>query len=104
MIEFREKAEDALRREIREETGEEITNIKFIGAVENIFTYEGLPGHEIIFVYDAEFVNKYVYKRDVVKITESNDKWCSAYWKSLEEFGNGKLKLYPDQLKQLLSK
>ena len=104
MIEFGEKAEDALRREILEETREEITNIRYLGELENIFTYEGKPGHEIILVYDAEFVNKNIYDKEAVKITESNDVWCYAYWKSLDEFGGGKLKLYPDNLKQLLLK
>jgi ADP-ribose pyrophosphatase YjhB (NUDIX family) len=102
MIEFQEKAEDALRREIKEETGEAITNMKYLGLLENIFTYEGKPGHEIILVYDAEFMNKDMYQKDAVNITESNNVWCYAYWKSLDEFGDGKLKLYPDNLKQLL--
>ena len=102
MIECQERAEDALRREIKEETGEEITNIKYLGLLENIFTYEGKPGHEIILVYDAEFVNKEMYKKNAVNITESKDVWCYAYWKNLGEFGAGKLKLYPDNLKQLL--
>ncbi len=102
MIEFGEKAEDALRREIKEETGEEINNIKYLGLLENIFTYEGKPGHEIILVYDAEFVNEDIYEKETVIITESNDIWCNAYWKRLDEFGDGKLKLYPDKLKQLL--
>ncbi len=104
MIEFQEKAEDALRREIMEETGEEITNIQYLALIENIFTYEGKPGHEIILIYDAEFVNKDIYDNDSVNITESNDVWCYAYWKRLDEFGEGKLKLYPDELKQLLLK
>lgn len=103
-IEFQEKAEDALRREIKEETGEDITNIKLLGTVENIFYYEGKRGHEIIFIYDAEFVNKIVYERNVIKITEPVDGWCNAYWKSLDEFGDGKLKLYPDELKDMLQK
>lgn len=102
MIEFQEKAEDALKREIREETNEEIKNIKYLGLLENIFTYEGKPGHEIILVYDAEFVNNALYGKSEIKISESNDVWCYAYWKTLDEFGDGKLKLYPDQLKQLL--
>jgi ADP-ribose pyrophosphatase YjhB (NUDIX family) len=102
MIEFQEKAEDALRREIEEETGEEITNIKYLAAVENIFTYEGKPGHEIILVYDAEFVNKDMYKKDVIEITELNCGWSKAYWKSLGEFGEGKLKLYPDRLMRII--
>ncbi len=102
MIEFGEKAEDALKREIMEETGEPIRNIKFIGTLENIFTYEGRPGHEIIMVYDAEFVNETVYSKDVIQISESIDAWCHAYWKSIDEFSGGNLILYPDGLKNLL--
>ena len=102
MIEFGEKAEEALRREIMEETGEEITDIKYLGLLENIFTYEGKPGHEIILIYDAEFVNKDMYRKEAVNITESNNVWCYAYWKSLDEFGDGKMKLYPDNLKSML--
>ena len=102
MIEFQEKADDALRREIKEETGEDIKNIKYLTTVENIFTYEGKPGHEIILVYDAEFVDKEIYKRERVKITESNDAWCNAYWKTPDEFGGGKLILYPEKLLNLM--
>ena len=102
MIEFQERAEDALRREIKEETGEDITNIKYLTTIENIFTYEGKPGHEIILVYDAEFTNGSLYKKNQIKITESNDVWCYAYWKSPDEFGEGKLRLYPEELPALL--
>jgi len=102
MIEFREKAEDTLRREIMEEIGEEIANIKLLNILENIFTYEGRQMHELVFIYDAEFVDKCIYEKDVIRITETCDVWCNAYWKSLDEFGDGKLKLYPDNLKELL--
>lgn len=101
-IEFQEKAEDALRREIKEETGEDIENIKYLDKIENIFTYEGMPGHEIILVYDAEFVDKNMYEKEFINITESADGWYKAYWKSIDEFGEGKLILYPDKLKKLL--
>ncbi len=103
-IEFQEKAEDALRREIKEETGEDIANIKLLGTVENIFTYEGKAGHEIVFIYDAEFVNKNVYNKEYLEITESNDGWCKAYWKSPEELSDGKSKLYPNELFEILQK
>lgn len=102
-IEFQERTVGALKREIKEETGEDITNIKLLGTVENIFTYEGKPGHEIIFIYDAEFVNKDVYGKESLEITESNEGWCRAYWISPEEFGEGKLKLYPEELKSILT-
>ena len=104
MIEFGEKAEDALRREIAEEIGEEIKNVKYLGMLENIFTYEGKDGHEIVIIYDAEFVNEDIYENEVVEINETVDVWYRAYWKSLDEFGEGKLKLYPDNLKEILMK
>jgi 8-oxo-dGTP pyrophosphatase MutT (NUDIX family) len=101
-IKFQEKAEDALRREIMEETGEDIKNIIYLYTIENIFSYEGKPGHEIILVYDAEFVNKNMYEKEFIDITEPVDGWCRAYWKSPDEFGEGKLILYPDELLNLL--
>jgi len=101
-IKFQEKAEDALRREIKEETGKDIKNIKYLAAFENIFTYEGKPGHEIVFIYDAEFTDEKIYKKDCIRITESNNGWCNAYWKRMSEFGKGKLILYPDELLDLL--
>lgn len=48
---------DAFIREIHEETETEITNIKYIGTLENIFTFNGGAGHEIVQVYDASFVD-----------------------------------------------
>ena len=76
--------------------------LKYLDTIENIFTYEGKPGHEIILVYDAEFVDKNMYEKEFINITESADGWYKAYWKSIDEFGKGKLILYPVKLKQLL--
>src|SRR5690349_6932913 len=55
MIEFGEHSIDAINREIFEETKQEVRNLKYLGALENIFTYEGKAGHEIVIVYDGEF-------------------------------------------------
>jgi 8-oxo-dGTP pyrophosphatase MutT (NUDIX family) len=52
-IEFGEHSLDALRREMREELGAEIHSPLLLGVLENIFYYNGQPGHEIVFVYDA---------------------------------------------------
>ena len=101
MIEFGETAEAALKREIREELGEEIKNIKYLGTFENLFTYEGKPGHEIILVFDAEFINSSVYEKDVIDVNEA-DFWYKAYWITYEEFHSGALTVYPVAIKEFL--
>jgi ADP-ribose pyrophosphatase YjhB (NUDIX family) len=95
MIEFGERSTDALKREIMEETNQEITNLKYVTTVENIFTYEGKAGHEIVMVYDAEFKDKSLYDKDEIDVTEG-DIWCKAYWLSINDCKSGKLILYPE--------
>ena len=53
-IEFGETAEAALRREFREELGMELDDVWLLGVVENIFEYEGSPGHQIAHVFAVE--------------------------------------------------
>ncbi len=50
-IEFGETAEAALRREFREELDVTLGNVTLLGVIENIFEYEGHPGHEIAHVF-----------------------------------------------------
>ena len=52
-IEFGETAEAALRREFREELDCELDRVELLGVIENIFEYEGLPGHEIAHVFSV---------------------------------------------------
>ena len=58
---------DAFIREIHEETETEITNIKYIGTLENIFTFNGGAGHGIVQVYDASFVDISFYMKKCLK-------------------------------------
>ncbi|GLI26214.1 NUDIX hydrolase [Agromyces rhizosphaerae] len=53
-IEFGETAEEALRREFVEELGVALGRVELLEVVENIFTYEGTPGHEIAHVFAVE--------------------------------------------------
>ena len=53
-IEFGETAEAALRREFVEELGVTLSTVKLLAVVENIFEYEGNPGHEIAHVFVVE--------------------------------------------------
>ena len=52
-IEFGETAEAALKREFAEEFGVEVKIGRRLDVTENVFSYEGRAGHEIVFVFEA---------------------------------------------------
>lgn len=103
-IEFGERGVEALAREMREETGLEVENLRYLGMCENIFIYLGEMGHEIALVYSGDFVDRSVYDRDWVDCKEDDETPFRAVWKRLDEFGKDKDgPLYPDELMGLLS-
>lgn len=53
-IEFGENMRDALLREIREEMDVVVSNMEFIGGIENLFTQDEKLIHEISFVYRVD--------------------------------------------------
>ena len=72
--------------------------------LENIFTCDGLKGHEICFIYKADFVDIKYYERKEHEIIESNNVKFNAYWINIKEFINGKYRLVPEVLLQYYSK
>lgn len=102
MIEFGEFGIDAVQREIMEETGQKIKNVKYLGTLENIFTYEGKSGHEIVLMYDAEFLDKSMYEKEYIDIVEVD--WCKAIWVNIEDCISRKITIYPDGIGELLAK
>jgi 8-oxo-dGTP pyrophosphatase MutT (NUDIX family) len=103
-IEFGEYGHQTVARELREEMGAEVVNLRYLGALENIFTYNGQPGHEIVLVYDGEFVNRAMYERESVMGFEDDEGDIKAVWKSLAFFEHGEAPLYPHGLLELLMK
>jgi ADP-ribose pyrophosphatase YjhB (NUDIX family) len=102
-IEFGEPSQAAAIREIQEELGAEITNLRLLGIIENIFTYKGQPGHEIVVNYIADLVDPSFYNMPII---EANDNGVPfrAVWKYLGDFVDGRYPLYPDGLLDLLLK
>ncbi|MGC9356472.1 MAG: NUDIX hydrolase [Anaerolineae bacterium] len=96
-IEFGESGAQTVARELQEEIGAQITEIRYLFTLENIFTYDGQPGHEIIMVYEGRFVNDDWYDRSHVKGHEDNGLPFKALWKPLEDFRQGAI-LYPTGL------
>lgn len=52
-VEFGETARRTVERELTEEYGLAVTVGERVATVENLFTYDGRPGHEIVLVHEA---------------------------------------------------
>jgi 8-oxo-dGTP pyrophosphatase MutT (NUDIX family) len=101
-IEFGERGEEALRREIREELNLELDEVHYLGTLESIFVHDGRPGHEIVQVYDAVPADTSLYQLETMTAHEANGHRLDALWKSVSSFRVGAEPLYPDGLVELL--
>jgi 8-oxo-dGTP pyrophosphatase MutT (NUDIX family) len=101
-IDYGELSHAAIQREIQEEVGAEIKNLCLISVIENIFVYEDKPGHEIVFVYDAEFVDRTLYQQSALHCCESNHQSFVARWRSLADIQANQVRLVPPELTTLL--
>jgi hypothetical protein len=82
-IEFGERGSAAIAREIEEELGQSISDVRLLGTLESLFTYAGAPGHEIVQVFDARFDDASLYQQPWLEGRESNGnpfraKWCDS--------------------------
>jgi len=103
-IEFGEHSTEAIQRELMEEIGAEAKDLAYLGTLENIFTFNGEAGHEIVQVYDGALKESRLYEQAVISGHEADvNLSMKVIWKSLDEFGPGKSILYPEGLLELLS-
>jgi 8-oxo-dGTP pyrophosphatase MutT (NUDIX family) len=103
-IEFGETSTDTVRRELKEELNVEVGELCYLGTLENIFVFNGTPGHEIVQVYDGMLVDSRLYEQAVIVGQEANGDIIRALWKSLDEIGEGKSILYPTGLLEMLKR
>jgi ADP-ribose pyrophosphatase YjhB (NUDIX family) len=101
-IEFQERAEDAVIRELREELGITFIEPRLLGVLENIFTYDGAGGHEICFIYEGHVADPDFYAHDQFIGHEEGDDDFTVIWQPLSFFAEGRAPLYPDGLLDLL--
>ena len=102
-IEFGERGVDAVAREVMEEIGAAVADLRYLGALENIFTYENKPGHEIALIYDGRFVDKALNQDDVeLQGRDDGEVLFDAMWIDLDDFRGGGANLYPDGLLELI--
>jgi 8-oxo-dGTP pyrophosphatase MutT (NUDIX family) len=102
-IEFGEDSEHTIHRELMEEIRAEVTDLKYLGTLENIYVFNGTPGHEIVMVYDGVLKESGLYEQAEVEGMEAEiNESFKAIWMRLDQFGEGKSILYPTGLLELL--
>jgi ADP-ribose pyrophosphatase YjhB (NUDIX family) len=98
---FGEGSEDAVRRELREEIGAELESVSLVGVFENTFELEGVPSHEIVFVYEGAFADRDLYTRETFEVTEETET-LEGVWRDLDAFDMATAPLFPTGLLDLL--
>ena len=101
-IEFGERSSVTAAREMAEELNAEIRNVRWLGVLENIFTVHGQPGHEIVMLYEADFVDEGMYRRRPIWGQEDDGSPIKAVWKPLDDFKAGRGRLVPEGLLAIL--
>jgi 8-oxo-dGTP pyrophosphatase MutT (NUDIX family) len=100
-VDFGETSYDAVQREFQEELQAELTNIKYLGCIENLFMYRGQQGHEIIQLYQCDFVDKKFYELDQIEFAEGEYKKL-ALWMDIKKCKSGELRIVPEQFLEYL--
>ncbi|MFB2970908.1 NUDIX hydrolase [Aerosakkonema sp. BLCC-F183] len=95
-VEFGETSYEALKREFQEEIQAELTNIKYLGCLESLFTFNGKQGHEILQIYQCDFADPKFYQMDNIVFAEGKRN-KTALWVEIERFKSGELRLVPEQ-------
>ena len=92
-VELGELAVDAVVREIGEELGTRLCEPRLLGVLENLFLYEGEPGHEIVFVYAGELADPAVIPA-VGGWFQDNGVPMFVEWRAVDDTGH-EWPLYP---------
>lgn len=93
-VEFGETGVETIKREMLEEVGCEALDVRFVSAIENLFTYNGEQGHEIILVYEGKLANESLYKKDSFAFMEG-DRQSEARWFSKADVEKEGIPIYP---------
>src|SRR5256714_15328548 len=73
-VEFGEYALDTVRREFAEEIGQELTGVRLLGVLENIFGWRGRTEHEGVFIFTAAFAVPSAYEIEEQRILDNPDR------------------------------
>jgi 8-oxo-dGTP pyrophosphatase MutT (NUDIX family) len=96
-VDFGETSRAALEREFQEEIQAELKNIRYLGCIENLFTFDGRQGHEMIQLYECDFADSKFYQLESLVFSETETHKHTALWVDISQFKSGELRLVPEQ-------
>ncbi|HEY2284726.1 MAG TPA: NUDIX domain-containing protein [Streptosporangiaceae bacterium] len=81
-VEFGEYALDAVHRELLEEIGQGLAQVRLLGVLENIFPWYGATQHEIVFLYEAAFSDPAAYDIEEQGIRDEASGRTRVMWRA----------------------
>jgi ADP-ribose pyrophosphatase YjhB (NUDIX family) len=99
-VEFGEYARDTIRREFLEEIGQELTGVRLLGVLENIFPWQGGTEHEVVFIFGAAFADEAAYEIEEQVIADDTEPKSRVIWRAA---GAVTPPLYPAGLTELIA-
>lgn len=101
-VEFGESSSETVCREMMEEFEAVVEPLHLWGVTENIFTYEGSPGHEIVFLWECRFVDERFYTQDEIIISDDSGTRNPAHWIHPDDLAARGIALHPEGLPEVL--
>ncbi|MEM6450075.1 MAG: NUDIX domain-containing protein [Cyanobacteria bacterium P01_D01_bin.105] len=102
-IDFGETSQAALLREFEEEIGAELIEIEYLTCLDNVFTLNGKPKHELVQLFRAKFADSAFYAlEDRFRLVEG-DLITEAFWLAKERVMSGECRLVPESCLPFLS-
>ena len=83
-VEFAEYAVDALHRELQEEIGQALADVRLLGVLENIFQWNGVTQHEVVFMFAAALADPAAYEISEQYILDEVDGRTRVIWRPPE--------------------
>lgn len=102
IVVFGEYSWETVRREMRDTFAQEIKNLMFLGPTEQVVQQADGASHEIIFMFEAEFVNREVYRHAELAGKTPKGEIYRTTWQPISLFKRKRARLYPEGLLEML--
>ena len=99
-VEFGEYAVDTIHREFLEEIGQELTDVRRLGVLENIFPWRDGTEHEVVFIFAAAFADETAYEIEEQLIRDDTEPKDRVIWRPADAVSPP---LYPAGLTELIA-